>query len=149
MAGKPENLKPFKKGNPGGPGRPPLFPTELKKLSAQEVAEVGKLLIGGDIETIALINKMARADIQRINKNPNAKGTSPYTPLQSMIASAIIKAIGTGDVNVINSLLDRFVGKIPAALLVAVQKDKESLSDAKEIIFEVVDGVAHPVVEGP
>lgn len=94
----------FKKGHPGGPGRPPI-PLELKfvkKLSMDQVASLGSSVLTGDV---AAIREVA------ISK------TEPV--LKVAFAAILLDAIVKRDVDKLNACLDRIVGKIPQAMIVA------------------------------
>jgi hypothetical protein len=132
---KPPKAHYFKKGNPGGPGRPKVSRAEviLRKITAQDVAEIGQMIIMGDLP--ALKDVLARAE----HENPEMRPTT----LQVWIAACAAKAIKEGDSRTLNDLLDRFVGRIPAALLIANVPSKdvtmtpeEAQEEAKRLLLE-------------
>jgi Family of unknown function (DUF5681) len=93
--GTGRDFKPGQSGNPKG--RPVFSPEskEIRALSHQSVAEMGSMVLKGDIEGIQAIAKDTKA-----------------TVLKVWMASIIVKAINRGDVTVLNAFLDRVVGKV-------------------------------------
>jgi hypothetical protein len=129
---KPANgFKPGQSGNPNG--RPVLAPevVALRRLTQQDVAEIGQLIIMGDLQSLQDV-------MDRAQKKETPPDQRP-TVLQVMIASGAIQAIKKGDVTMLNALLDRFVGRIPAALLVTGLSTRNAASEAKTIVFETID----------
>src|SRR4051812_6901320 len=87
----------FKKGqiaNPRGAGAHDRTLYEIRRLSNQEVVEVGTLLLLGDITSLRAMAK---------DKNASA--------LKVMLASLVVKAM-RGNVGAFNALLDRIIGKV-------------------------------------
>lgn len=126
-----KNLTPFLPGNPGGPGRPPTSPElkAIREITRDDLIDIGMMVVKGDTEALENVIKNAK------NPDPLLRPTA----LQVLTASCLHKAILKGDVNVLNSLLDRFFGKTPIAILVK-NHENPSASQAKTIVFEVVSG---------
>lgn len=95
-------LKPQKAGEPSPNDqtrRENKQMNELRKLSRLQVIQVGTLLLQGNID-----------DLQECVRDKST------TVLQAMIASVAAKAIRKGDHNALDMILDRIVGKVPAAI---------------------------------
>lgn len=132
--GKPPVETRFQPGNvPVSPGRPKeLFvATKYRKLTQHELMVIGQAVIDGDIPALEEIVK-------------NAKAADPErrpTVLQVFIASCFLKAIKKGDVDALNKLLDRFVGRVPVAInlnakaVIGVQNlsDQEAIDETLRI----------------
>jgi hypothetical protein len=85
----------FKKGNPGGPGRPPdLLGRELRQLTQKEFSEIANLVIRGNYQ-----------EIQRIALDR----TAPICKV--MVAQAIMGAYKRREFSTFNQILDRIVGR--------------------------------------
>lgn len=100
MANKPsnhKNLKPFKKGQSGNlKGRPPdALNRVMKKLTKEELEDVATFIIKGDCE--------------ELEKVLNDKKTSV---IKSMFASCVNKVIKTGDMDAMEKVLNRLIGKV-------------------------------------
>lgn len=92
------NLKPFQKGKSGNPsGRTQQSPElhRIKQLTASELAELANYIIKGDYETI-----------RNLGKDPNA------TVLQRMVVAVATKIIMKGDMQALDTLLNRLIGKV-------------------------------------
>ncbi len=88
----------FSKGNKANPhGRPKLTPEEqaIRKLTKAEVVEITSLILKGD-----------RTELEGLVK---AMGTPIF---QAMIASVSVKIIKTGDMDALDKLLNRLIGKV-------------------------------------
>lgn len=93
-----KNLTPYKKGQGGNPrGKPPEPPEFklMKRLTKQELIEVGELIIMGNIETL----KKLRTD-------------DSCTVLKGMFISVCIKILRDGDMEKFDKLISRFIGKV-------------------------------------
>ncbi len=95
-----DDLKPYqwKKGQSGNPAGKKPDPPELKRLknlTKAELVDVGNLIIKGDVGTL-----------QRLAKDPQA------TVLQRMLAAVAAKIINKGDMQSLDVLLNRMVGKV-------------------------------------
>jgi hypothetical protein len=93
-----KNLVPFKKGdkNINRNGRPRKFVTTLKE-QGYKLSEV--------TDSIEVLISMTPDELQKIFDNPKS------TVLEKVVASAIIKSIKQGDLNSIETLLNRAYGK--------------------------------------
>lgn len=95
----------FKKGQSGNPGgKIPDSPElkRLKNLTREELANIGNLVIAGDLKAI-----------KKIKDNPNSPA------LRAMIASVALRVIGKGDMHSLDILLNRLVGKVKDELEVS------------------------------
>lgn len=88
-----QNLRKFKKGNPGGPGRPKDSP-ELHLIKQMTKGEFS-----------LLIHKL-------IHLRPDELAAFKGTVLEMAMASAMQSAIKTGDFARIQSFVDRLFGKV-------------------------------------
>lgn len=88
-----KNLKPFKAGHPGGPGRP-VDPPELKAIKGMTKAELE-----------ILFHKILAAKPEELN---NFNGTV----LEKWLASIIYQGIKSGDYGRLNPFLERLFGKV-------------------------------------
>jgi hypothetical protein len=92
----------FKKGNPGGPGRPPdMLGRELRQLTQDELRDIATLVIRGDFE-----------QIQKISKDK--KGCL----LKFVIANAIMGAVRRGEFGTIDQILNRIIGRVSTPVIV-------------------------------
>lgn len=101
MKGKKTGGRNFKRGNPGGPGRPAL-PEDVK---------VMRKIKGSDFDRLA--NKfmdLKRAELAAIMKDPES------TALEMWLASVFHKGIVEGDVKRLEAILCRTIGKVPQPL---------------------------------
>ena len=105
-----KNLKPFKKGWEGGPGRP-SHPPELKAI---------KQMSQGEFK--ALVYKI-------INSAPEDLNNFRGTVLELALASTIQKAIKEGDQSRIEFFLQRLFGKVPDKLEVSDAEKLKEMSD--------------------
>jgi hypothetical protein len=94
--GKKFGGKDFKKGNPGGPGRPPTSPElkAAKKLTAERFEEC-----------VHRLTAMSRDDLNKFINSPAASN------LEIMIAGQI-RAASQGKTTPISFLLDRTIGTV-------------------------------------
>jgi hypothetical protein len=135
--GKKTGGKDFPKGNSISPGRPPV-PQEVKmirQLTRDDLLDIGMLVVKGDVPALE--------DVLRRMKDPDP--AKRPTGLQAAAASSILVAIKKGDVNILNTLLDRFFGKTPVAILVqSVHKHThytpdEAQAEARRLLAEAAD----------
>lgn len=94
--------RPFVKGDPRiKPGRPPMSyeHKKLKQLTASEFAEIANLIVKGSIDQLITISK---------NKDEVA--------LKVMLAAIAVKIMNKGDMDAMDKLLNRLVGKVPDKL---------------------------------
>lgn len=92
--------RPFKPGQSGNPkGRIKLTPKfrEIQKLTRAQIEEIGSLILSGNLQKL-----------KDITQNPDSN------VLQVWIASGAIAGVNRGDLNSMNALLDRIVGRMPA-----------------------------------
>ena len=92
-----KNLKPIKKGECRNPtGRPKdLLGHKMRLLTAEEFAEIANLIIKGSID-----------ELRKIAKDDN------QTALKVMLSAVAVKIISKGDMNALDTLLNRLVGKV-------------------------------------
>ena len=90
--------KPFKKGNPGGPGRPPI-PADIK-----EARQLNK------IEFERITNQLIYLPSYRIKELLDNKETPNIV---KMIGAICLKAERLGDHQRATFILDRLIGKVP------------------------------------
>ncbi len=93
----PEHTR-WKKGSSGNPnGRPKELPElkHFKNLTKKELVEVGNLVIKNDVATL-----------KRLAASESA------TVLQRMLASVCAKVITKGDMQALDILLNRLIGKV-------------------------------------
>lgn len=94
---KPTNPKKFQKGNcanPRGAGAHNKEVKVIRRLTHDDIAEIGSLILDGNVEKL-----------KEIQTNPAT------TVLKVWMCSVAIKAINKGDAQALNALLDRIVGK--------------------------------------
>ena len=117
----------FKKGSKA-PGWGAMDPEiqRYKKFTQEDVATIGQIIIMGDIPQLEALLSKAR------HENPAERPTV----LQVWIARCAMKAIQEGDSWSLNNLLDRFVGKIPNAVMVS--KFRETMVSPEEAKAEAI-----------
>jgi hypothetical protein len=116
-----KNLKPFQKGNPGGPGRP-RNPPELMDLSLMTQGEF-KLLMH-----------------RLINLRPEELSSFKGTILEMAVASIIQRAIKDGDPVRLQYFTDRLFGKVSDKLEISpinLMTPREKLEAAKQAILKL------------
>jgi hypothetical protein len=89
--------KDFAEGNPGGPGRPPISPEIkiLRKLTVEKLEEIADLILAGDRPTLQLLAN---------------SHTEPA--IRVAYARAALNAMQKGDLQTIEMILARLVGKV-------------------------------------
>lgn len=95
---KPPKGKKFEKGqvnNPLGAGAHNPEVKLIKKLTNDEIAELGSIIVSGDVEKLNEVRQSKTASV-----------------IQVLMASVLQKAILRGDMAAANALLDRIVGKV-------------------------------------
>lgn len=93
----PDEFK-FKKGKSGNPLGGKLHKPELraiKRLTEDELVEIGSMIVKGSIE-----------ELQRVGKDKNCSA------IKAMMAAVAVKAINKGDHMALDALLNRIVGKV-------------------------------------
>lgn len=87
----------WEKGKSGNPkGRPPdALNAALKKLTKQELEEIGSMVVKGTL-----------ADLKSLIKNDQSNC------VQAMVAGMVIKIVKHGDASAFNAIMDRLVGKV-------------------------------------
>lgn len=95
----PGKGKPFSKGNKLGKGRPVLTEEEkmLRKLTKAEVVELASLILKGNRKALTELNS---------EKNQQA------TIFQAMLAKVALRIMATGDMDALDKLLNRLIGKV-------------------------------------
>lgn len=96
-------FKPGQSGNPAGQQKHNPEIKALRRMTHAEIAEVGSLIVAGDVPTLKHIVKSS------IGKDSESK---EHSVLKVWFASCALKAISKGDSNSLNVLLDRIVGKV-------------------------------------
>lgn len=92
---KEHRWRPGQSGNPkGGNAHDPRLKM-LKKLTKEELIEVGNLVVKGSV-----------SELKEMAKNPNA------SVIQTMVASVAVKVITKGDMHSLDILLNRLIGKV-------------------------------------
>lgn len=89
--------KPFPKGVSGNPGGRPQLSSEeklLRRLSKEQLVEIGSMLVQGKMSEIKKVY------------NEDSSG------LRAVMASAILRAYDEGDWATLDKILDRLVGKV-------------------------------------
>lgn len=113
---KPKEIPPtqakttFQKGKSGNPRGRPVDPPEIKlmkKLTRQELIEVGEMVIMGDVATLKKL-----------------RGDDRCTVLKGMFISICLKILRDGDMEKFDKLMSRFIGKV---------KDEIDLNHSGEI----------------
>jgi hypothetical protein len=108
-SGKPENLKPWKSGESGNPaGRPPV-PEEIKKLrklSNDELQDIGDMLLFG-----------TKADLIEVTESEDTPVLKLW--MARLILDAVDKKNGSS-IDVLEAFLDRLIGKTPISSKVDV-----------------------------
>lgn len=107
----------FKKGQSGNPNGRPKVPEhirKLKELTTEEVKQMGDAIVLG-----------TRQDLTNIIADRSA------SPLSCWIAAVVLRGIQRGDVQSLNVLLDRLVGKVT---------DKVQHMDPMLTIIEKING---------
>ena len=90
-----KRFKPGQSGNPLGAAAHNPELKKLRRLTQQDVADVGTLIVEGDITTL---RKLAA------DKNENA--------LKGVMASVWLRAYDKGDMNAMDAILNRIIGKV-------------------------------------
>lgn len=100
------DFKPGGVGNPlgGGAHNPEL--NRVRRMTKEEVSEVGALILSKDLEALQEI--VASASNKNANYDPKK-----YSVLKIWFASIAVKAIQKGDPLALNAILNRIVGKVP------------------------------------
>ena len=109
------------KANPLGAGAHNPAVKMIKKLSNDQIAELGAIILEGNPDKL-----------KEIINNPKS------TVLQVAICSVLVKAINKGDMAAINALLDRIVGKV---------KDVQSHEGSVGINVTITDYTNKKVIE--
>lgn len=125
--GNIKNLKIPKKGDPSpNPnGRPPdMLNRALKKLSIQELEQIGNIIVKGNVEQLKAVAADPTASVIKV-----------------MVASIAIGIIKKNDMSALDKLLDRLLGKVKQT----VQVDGMPPANAVQIVVSLPDnGFAAP-----
>lgn len=119
--GNPPKHSQFKKGQSGNPGGVPKDPVKaaLKKLTVESYRDIVELTLAGNVDQLGEIVK---------------DKTQPA--LKVAIAAAILTAIRKGDVQTVEKLLERVIGKVPEVVRVTgavANTDLNSSEDKKKV----------------
>lgn len=108
----------FKKGGPGGPGRPPaVLKPLLKNIAYKDLTDLAAMIVNNDIEVI-----------EDFVKEKKGRG------LQFALANAFLRAANSGDIFSLDRFLDRLVGRVPTHL--TVTNPPAPMSETKKKTFE-------------
>ncbi len=116
--------RPFQKGNPGGPGRPPMDP-ELKKI--QKVTRT---------EAELLLSKFMQMDIDELEAVLRDKKRKC---VEHMIGRIVLMGIKNGDHARLDFMLNRLIGKV---------KENIEHSVRPRVIHNLEGGGATLLIEG-
>lgn len=114
---KPPMGKRFEKGNkanPLGAGAHNPILRAVKRMTQAEVAEVGSLLLDGNLEKLAAVKDDRDASVLKV-----------------WMCSIAITAIKKGDAQALNALLDRIVGKSKETVHITTEVSKLSDDELK------------------
>ncbi len=114
----PKPATKFKKGKSGNPaGRPPDPPElkALKNLTKAELIRVANIVVKGDM---AALKAIAASDKSSV--------------LEAMLAGVCIRIMKRGDMQALNILLDRLIGRVPG-------KDELPPSTGSKVLIYIPD----------
>lgn len=135
-------FKPGETGNPQGRSLESAEVRKIRKLTNDEIAEVGTMLLDNN-----------RAELEAIVKDPS-------TPvLRLMIASVVATAMKKGDAGAMNILLDRMAGKIKqevkhsgeiknTGMTAAEVNDTLRDPETRKLALELAERIADQELEG-
>lgn len=112
--------KPFKPGQSGNPGGRALQTTkmkDLKKLTTTQLEELASLILTSNIEKL---NEIAKSPTSSV--------------LQVWVASGAMTGIKRGDLNALNAILDRIIGRVGVSIDHTTAG--EALPESKIIVYE-------------
>lgn len=135
--GKKTGGRDFKKGHKPTGHRPALTPevVAFRKLTQTEIVDVGSVIVMGNL---AAIREIVESDPKGNKKD------SPHSALKVWIATCAWEGIKAGDVNTLNSLLDRLVGRVPTQLQI---NKPTGLPDYSNMTEEECDAKARELLE--
>lgn len=113
VVGRP--FQPGQSGNPLGRKLENKDMKTLRHLTHAEIANVGKMVINGNVE-----------EIQRMAKDPNSTG------LQVWMCTIALKGINDGDMTKLDGLLNRIVGKTKTEIILTPAEQAQT-PDPKNI----------------
>lgn len=99
---KPPKQHQFKKGKSGNPLGGKIHNKELKairRMTQEDVAEIGQLILEGNLEKLAAVKEDKAASVLKV-----------------WFCSVAIKAISKGDAAALSVILDRIVGRVKEKL---------------------------------
>lgn len=99
---KDHQFKPGQSGNPLGSSVRQQVSSKMKRLTAEQLAEVGSLILDGNCEDLAKLALDREAPVLKV-----------------WFASVAVKAIAKGDAQSLNILLDRIVGKVKGEISIS------------------------------
>lgn len=117
------HLIPYKPGQSGNPkGMPPRTATEMiiKKIAHDDIKEIIELISNDDLEGLKAIKKAI---------NSKKKGPTGVKVIKALLASVAIKILEKGDMDALDKLLNRLVGKV---------KDQTEITGSNGLPFEVI-----------
>ena len=123
--GKKTGGRDIKKGdvlNPRGAASHNPDLKAVRRMTHDDVSEVGQLIVEGNIE-----------------KLKSAKDDPSSSVLKVWFCSVAIKAIDRGDAGALSVLLDRIVGKVKEKVEVTSNNKTELSTPSKEVIKKIID----------
>lgn len=92
-------FKPGQSGNPSGAAAHNKEIKAIRRMTKEDVAEIGALILGGNLEKLKAIKEDTQASVLKV-----------------WFASVAVKAIVKGDPAALNTILNRIIGKVPEEL---------------------------------
>lgn len=122
----PEGKK-FQKGFSGNPNGRPKLPGPVKamrSMNADQIAEIGTVLLEGTVE-----------DLKAIVQNPNT------SIIKKWAATVIINGMKTGDMKAFDGILNRVVGRVEKKVMhdierkTPIQQRVEAMTEEQQVQF--------------
>lgn len=106
--------KPGQSGNPEGGRRHNKELRALRKMTKEQVAEIGELILKGNIKKL-----------QAIVDSAGKMGKKNKSVLITWFAAVAIKAIAKGDARSLDIVLSRIIGKVPESIYLNKDPDDD------------------------